>query len=480
MAAPIGGSASDYYSYNQLVQINQIMDGNEFKGPGKEAAEAKPAQTDTLDVIIISKPGAYKGAAEPGQIEENLKGKGVEVNDSLKSIGGVEAKIKPDQLDKLKNEGYMVYDNSPRNLVPSMPKIKLLGNTWEMPAIDPITMTGANALQAKGFDGTGKTVAVVDSGFQKPDFNLKTWKDIAGFSNKPEDKVGHGTHVAGCVNQMAPQAEIVAVRVMGPDGTGRPSDIVKGIEWVVDNQQKYGIDVMNLSLGAGPDGFPYYLDPINMAVEKAIESGIAVVNAAGNSGPDAKTIGSPADDPEAITVGAGFDRNRVSDFSSRGPTDDGIEKPDIVAPGEYIVSWNVPDSQMGKTAAVVETIRHMSPEQLVQLLVQKPQLIEAFGLPEDILEHPAAEVEKLVKNSLPPMYLPDKDHIAAPGTSFASPIVAGIVADLREANPKLTPGEIKKVLLDTADNMGAQYGKYDQGKGWIDGKEAMEKATGQK
>jgi len=114
-----------------------------------------------------------------------------------------------------------------------------------------------------------------------------------------------------------------------------------------------------------------------------------------------------------------------------------------------------------------------------QLLIQKPQLIEAFGLPEDILEQPAAEVEKLVKNALPPMFLPDKDHIAAPGTSFASPIVAGIVADLREANPKLTPGDIKKVLMDTADNMGAQYGKYDQGKGWVDAKEAMEKVTGQ-
>lgn len=479
MAAPIGGSASDYYSYNQLVEINQIMEGKDFKGPKAEAAETKPAQTDTMDVIILSKPGAYKGAAEPGQIEKNLKDKGVEINESLKSIGGVEAKIKPEQMDQLKNEGYMVYDNSPRMLVPGIPKIKLLGNTWDMPAIEPITMTGADALHAKGFDGTGKTVAVVDSGFQKPDFSLKTWKDIAGFSNSPEDKVGHGTHVAGCVNQLAPEAEIVAVRVMGPDGTGRPSDIVKGIEWVIDNQQKYGIDVMNLSLGAGPDGYPYYLDPINMAVEKAIDNGIAVVNAAGNSGPDAKTIGSPADDPEAITVGAGLNKNKVSDFSSRGPTDDGIEKPDIVAPGEYVVSWNVPDSQMGKTAAVVETLRRMPADQLVQLLIQKPQLIEAFGLPEDILEKPAAEVEKLVKTSLPPMFLPDNEHLAAPGTSFASPIVAGIVADLREANPKLTPQDLKKVLMDTADNMGDQYGKYDQGKGWVDAKEAMEKATGQ-
>ena len=476
MPSSIGGP--EYFNYNKLVELNKIMD-SDYKGPKAEEAAAAPPPSDTLDVIIVSKPGVYKGAPpDPSSLGKDLGEKGVAVGEGLQSIGGVTAKINPDQAEKLKEEGYLVYDNSPRTLVPGIPRVSLMGNVWDMPKIDPISMTGADKLIAKGFDGTGKTVAVVDSGYDHPDFKLKAWQDIAGYSNVPEDAVGHGTHVAGCVHQTAPDAEIVAVRVMGPDGMGRPSDIVKGIEWVIDNKENLNIDVMNLSLGAGPDGYPYYFDPINMAVEKAIEKGITVVNAAGNSGPDAQTIGSPADDPQAITVGAALDPGKVSDFSSRGPTDDGFVKPDIVAPGEFIVSWYVPDSQMGKTAMVVETIRQMSYDQLVKLLTEKPQLIEALGLPEDILNYPPNEMETTIKSGLPPMFMPDKDHLAAPGTSFAAPLVSGIVADLREANPNLTPMDIKQVLMDTANDMGQQYGKYDQGKGFIDAGEAGEKAKG--
>lgn len=474
MPSPISGSG--YFDYNKLVELNRIMESSEYKGPKPEEA-ALSSTSDSMDVIIVAKPGLYKGGPQDTtELGKDLGDKGVKVGEVLQSIGGVTATVKPDQAEKLKEEGYLVFDNSPRTLVPGIPRTTIMGNVWDMPKIDPITMTGTDILLEKGFDGTGRTVAVVDSGFDHPEFQLKAWKDFAGYSNTPEDKVGHGTHVAGCVNQLAPDAEIVSVRVMGPDGKGRPSDILKGIEWVIANKEKFNIDVMNLSLGSGPDGYPYYYDPINMAVEKAIERGITVVNAAGNSGPEPRTIGSPADDPQAITVGAALNPKRVSDFSSRGPTDDGIVKPDIVAPGEYIVSWLVPDSQMGKTAMVVETIRQMNYEQLVKLLMEKPQLIEALQLPENILDYPPNEMEKIVKTNLPPMFIPDKGHLAAPGTSFAAPIVSGIVADLKEINPKLSPMDIKKVLMDTANDMGSQYGKYDQGKGFVDAPEAGQKA----
>jgi subtilisin family serine protease len=483
MATPVGGAGKEFYSFNQLQDITKIMESSDFKGAKAEkpAEGAKP--TDTMDVIIISKPGAFKGAgaADPAQVKKNLKKKGVDIEKALPSIGGVTAKVKPEQAEQLKNEGYLLFDNSPRTLMPGVPRATMSegqgGKPWDMPKIDFAKMTGASALIADGFDGTGKTVAVVDSGFQKPDFKLKEWHSVFGV-NKQNDAVGHGTHCSGIIHTVAPEAEIVAVQVMNPDGSGRPSDIVEGIEWVTENKERLGISAMNLSLGGAPDGYPYYYDPINMAVEKAWEKGILVVSAAGNSGPQAGTIGSPADDPTALSVGAALNPKKVSDFSSRGPTDDGVEKPDVIAPGEYIVSWNVPDSQMGKTAAVCDAIRKMSTDQLVQLLINKPQLIEAFGLPEDILDKPPQQIESMVKMSLPPMFLPDKDHLAGPGTSFAAPIITGIGADLQEKAPAAGPTDIKEALMDTAENMGSQYGKYDQGKGFVNAQKAGERLAG--
>jgi len=475
MATPVGGSGSDYVSYKQMMELNRIMESNDVKGARVTEEAQKPAETDTLDVIIISRPGAFKGAADTSQIDKTLAAKGVDVQDTLDNIGGVEAKIKPEQLESLQKDGYVVFDNSPRNFMPGMPKVQLLGNQWDMPRIDPVKMTHADDIHARGLTGKGETWAVVDSGFNFPKFNAKFWKDIAGNSSRPDDKVGHGTHVGGDIHQLAPDTEIGFVRVMGPDGSGRPSDIVKGLKWVDDNRHTYKITGVNLSLGGERDGMPYYLDPINMAVETLWDHGVTVISAAGNSGPESMTIGSPADDPKAIAVGAALNPKRVSDFSSRGPTDDGEVKPDFTAPGEYIVSWMVPDSEMGKTASIVQTLRNMSADQLTQLLMQKPDLIEALGLPEDILEKPPAELEATLKNSLPPMYVVSKETMAAPGTSFAAPISSGIAGAIRGGDMNITPDDIKNALNDTADNMGSQYGKYDQGHGFINADNAAKK-----
>ncbi|MGV8121062.1 MAG: S8 family serine peptidase [Candidatus Xenobiia bacterium LiM19] len=482
MSAAIGGNGPEYFSFNQLQNITKIMETADFKGAKVEKEAEKPGETDTMDVIIISRPGTFKGPEpDAAQVERNLEGKGVGIEKKLDLISGVSARIKPEQAEELKNEGYIVFDNSRRSLMPAMPRATAVpresqsGKPWDMPRIDYVKMTGDDALLAKGYDGDNQTWAVVDSGFKKDNYKLKEWHSVLGINN-PNDAVGHGTDCAGIIHEVSPKAELVAVQVMQPDGSGRPSDIVEGIDWVVANRERLGITGMNLSLGGAPDDYPYYFDPIDMAVEKAWEKGIVVVSAAGNSGPGEHTIGSPADDPMAMAVGAALNPGKVSDFSSRGPTDDkGVVKPDIMAPGEYVSGWNVPDSQMGKTAAVCETIRKMTPEQITQLLINKPDLIEAFNLPEDILEKPAQEIELMVKTSLPPMYLPDSEHIAGPGTSFAAPIISGIAANLREEAPGANPDDIKNVIMDTADSMGQIYGKYDQGRGFVNAKRAGEK-----
>jgi subtilisin family serine protease len=479
MSVSIGGNGPEYFSFSQMQNITRIMESSAFKGPGAAKEEEQAAQSDTKDVIIISRPGSFKGPEpDAAQIEKNLGEKGVGVEKKLDVISGVAAKIKPEQASELEKEGYVVFDNSRRSLMPSMPKASVRevkeGKPWDMPKIDYVKMTGDDALLAKGYDGDNQTWAVVDSGFKKDNYQLKEWHSVFGI-NKPNDAVGHGTDCAGIIHEVSPKSELVAVQVMQPDGSGRPSDIVEGIDWVIANKDRLGITGMNLSLGGAPDDYPYYFDPIDMAVEKAWEKGIVVISAAGNSGPGEHTIGSPADDPMTMAVGAALNQNKVSDFSSRGPTDDkGVVKPDVMAPGEYVSGWNVPDSQMGKTAAVCETIRKMTPDQLTQLLINKPELIEAFNLPEDILEKPATEIELIVKTSLPPMYLPDSEHIAGPGTSFAAPIVSGIAANLREKSPNASPDDVKEAIMSTADNMGPIYGKYDQGKGFVNAAKAGE------
>ena len=170
------------------------------------------------------------------------------------------------------------------------------------------------------------------------------------------DSYGHGTFIAGIIagngaasggnyKGVAPGANLVSIKVAGRDGSADVSTVIAGIQWAVSFKDRYGIKVLNLSLGT--DGTQTYrTDPLNYAVEKAWASGVTVVVAASNRGPGAGTISKPGDDPWVITVGAIDDRgtpglgdDAVPNFSSRGPTAaDGLAKPDVVAPGAHMVS----------------------------------------------------------------------------------------------------------------------------------------------
>ena len=150
---------------------------------------------------------------------------------------------------------------------------------------------------------------------------------------------------------IAPDANIINVRVLGPDGTGSTSDVIAGMEWAIANRARYNIRVINLSLGH-PVTEPSVTDPLCEEVEKATSLGIVVVAAAGNSGKTATgqtvlgSIASPGNSPFALTVGAlntwqtpGRSDDSVTTYSSRGPTRYELAvKPDVVAPGNKIVS----------------------------------------------------------------------------------------------------------------------------------------------
>ncbi|MDX1687519.1 MAG: S8 family serine peptidase [Candidatus Promineifilaceae bacterium] len=239
------------------------------------------------------------------------------------------------------------------------------------------------------------------------------------------DHYGHGSHVAGTIWNhftdlttevkagVAPEANILSVRVLGDDGIGTYEDVIEGIQFVVSNKEILNIRVLNLSLSAHA-ATPYFVDPLNRAVEAAWAEGIVVLAAAGNIGPGAETVTVPGNDPYVITVGA-IDSKRtvgywaddiIPAWSSTGPTQDGFIKPDVLAPGTNIVSFMYNDPENKENSAYL------------------------------VRNHPDyAETTSLFRMN---------------GTSMATAVTSGVVALMLEANPQLTPDQVKYRLMAAA------------------------------
>ncbi|MBN2908693.1 S8 family serine peptidase [Polycladomyces sp. WAk] len=300
-----------------------------------------------------------------------------------------------------------------------------------------VPSVGAPQVWSGGNEGEGVTIAVVDTGIHPhPDLTQPTnriiaFKDFVKGKTDPYDDNGHGTHCAGCAagngyrsdgkyRGSAPKARLVGVKVLDKMGSGSLSSVIEGIQWCIDHRDKYGIRVISLSLGSTSQ-LSYKDDPVCQAVEAAWNHGITVVVAAGNEGPEPRTIASPGIHPRVITVGASDDHstvdnrdNTIAQFSSRGPTIDGIVKPDLVAPGTQITSLRVKRSYLDKTA-------------------------------------PDSQV--------------DGDYTSLSGTSMATPIVAGIAALLLTSDPTLTPDQVKQRLLENAQDL--KFPENEQGRGQV-------------
>ena len=201
--------------------------------------------------------------------------------------------------------------------------------------------------------------AVLDTGIDPTHVDLDGgkvlgWVDFVNDVSSPYDDEGHGTHVAATIagsgdgdpvlRGVAPGAGLVGVKVLDQNAEGFTSDVVAGIEWVVNNKDLYGIEAINISLGAfDPDeGCRDGSSPDSLAVNAAHGAGLVVSVAAGNYGPGTCTVASPGDAKDALTVGAmadlGANGFMQAGFSSRGPTRDGRVKPDVSAPGVDIES----------------------------------------------------------------------------------------------------------------------------------------------
>jgi serine protease AprX len=321
---------------------------------------------------------------------------------------------------------------------------------------------GARSVQDYyGYTGAGVGIAVIDSGISTwhDDLTNKTTKlfpygnqrvnkfvDFVNARALPYDDNGHGTHVAGIIagngydsygekRGIAPDSNIISLKVLDQNGMGTISNIIAALGWVAKNASTYNIRVVNMSVGAAIHE-SYWTDPLTLAVKAITDKGITVVTAAGNMGKNAQgqlqygAITAPGNAPWVLTVGASSTNgtltrydDTMAGFSSSGPTFiDFDSKPDLVAPGTGTISLATPGSTFYATKAQY-------------LLAGK-------------------------------LGLGSKPYLSLSGTSMAAPVVSGTVALMLQANPNLTPNLIKAILQYTAQSYPG-YSPLRQGAGFL-------------
>lgn len=269
------------------------------------------------------------------------------------------------------------------------------------------------------YTGKGIGVCILDTGiYEHIDFTGRIWAfyDFLAFKRRPYDDNGHGTHVAGLVagdgtasmgkyRGAAPGCGIISLKVLDRYGTGSQDDVLRAFRWIRENRQQYRIRVVNISVGTTCNSKRNHARLLE-SVEQLWDEGVVVVTAAGNQGPRPGSITAPGSSKKVITVGSSDLLEGRSAISGRGPTAECVCKPDIVAPGNKIMSC-VPG---------------------------KPY---SYG----------------VKS----------------GTSMSTPLVTGAIACALEKDPTLTNTDIKTMLMNSAEDMGLPqnlqgWGKFNRRK----------------
>ena len=350
------------------------------------------------------------------------------------------------------------------------------------------------------YTGKGVTIAFLDSGFYPhPDLltplsRIIAYHDVAGerrslLSADPiESWQWHGTQTSvaaagngklcdGVYRGLAHESEIVLVKV-SEHGRITEENIARGIRWVIANRERYNIRVLNISLG-GDEDVPCSKSIIDQAAEEAVRHGIVVVAAAGNSGNEGRHSIPPANSPSVITVGGYSDSNQLNGnkldlyHSNFGVTADGTIKPELVAPAMWIAAPILPQTRFYERAEALSRLAAAADYQLPSLA---RELEETAELPEELVNSDAIEIRPYVEAAIKQLKIVAAHYQHVDGTSFAAPIVSSIVAQMIQANPKLTPGAIKNILISTADRISTES-VIRQGYGVANARRAVDLAT---
>lgn len=326
------------------------------------------------------------------------------------------------------------------------------------------------------FTGRGVTIAFLDSGFYPhPDLTTPHSRilefhnlspkgtgrledvDVASWHGMMTSVVaaGNGALSGGFFRSIAPDCNVVLVKVSRSGHIGE-KNIERGLRWVIEHRERYGIRVVNIS--AGGDGESSYLDnALCQTVERAVREGLVVVCAVGNAGwePGHPVI-PPASSPSCVAVGGlndqnSLDRARHSLYrSSYGPTLDGLQKPEVIAPGIWVPAPILPHTPTAAEAELYARLDRASDEELLPLIEEHRDvdrdIYEARALPTYL-------IRQLVSVKLHEADVISEHYKFVDGTSFAAPIVSSTVACMLEANPHLSPQQVKRILIDTAERL---------------------------
>jgi serine protease AprX len=325
------------------------------------------------------------------------------------------------------------------------------------------------------YRGRGVAIAFLDAGFfAHPDLvegedRILKYVDVASPRagtadlHRPDESSWHGmmTSVVACGNGrlsgglyrgIASEARLVLVKC----GTVRRvahDDIRRGFEWVLRNRRRYGIRIVNVSCG-GDYPASYLTDGLSQAAEQATRAGILVCAAVGNRGHEAgHPVLPPASAPSVLSVGGLDDKNRLAFsgydvyHSSFGPTVDGLQKPEVIAPGIWVAAPILPGTPTKAQAELLSRLAGATDADLRGILASHAgvdsSLDAAAGLATPL-------IRELVAAKIRDGNVISGSYKHVDGTSFAAPIVASIAAQMLEANPRLTPQQAKRILVGTA------------------------------
>lgn len=391
--------------------------------PSKLRANAVAHPSRSFDVIVVGAAGVDTKA-----LKDRLRtprGKAIgQLKRSYKVINGVAVRLTGAQLLKLAKKRGVASISVDAPTVAAGEGGKKTGGNGVPTYLTWLYAVGSDQLWKSGLETA--TIAVVDSGVDSTAMNkfgwkLKTQVNLSSLTPGADgDGYGHGTFVAAVAASATaapfstPTANIVSLRVMDDHGKALTSDVIAAADWIYRHGDEYGIRVANFSLHSAAPSYAFQ-DPLNLAVERLWLTGTVVVTAAGNDGPG-RMLYAPASDPFVITVGATDVVQTVTTeddvntpWSSYGYTAEGFAKPEVGAPGRYMIA-PVPHNSM---------------------------LIDLFP----------THVVYMSTNPSDPVYM------WMSGTSFAAPVVSAAAAHILARHPDWTPGQVKGALMLTARNL---------------------------
>ena len=348
------------------------------------------------------------------------------------------------------------------------------------------------------YSGKGICIAFLDGGFyphpdiMRPHRRVVAYKDLASPYRPKSDfekpdvmswhgmqtcvsAVGNGYLSKGLYKGIAHDANVALLKVCGDFGFTSEA-IVQAIEWCIRKKKRYNLRVINISLGTEGEG-SFRESVINHAAEEAVQAGINVVVAAGND--SHASITPPGNSPSVITVGGLDDRNSLNKddhgmyHSSYGRTADGIMKPELIAPGIWVAAPTLPGTAFYREA---ETLWELANNVADNEFMDQFNAFKAVIPWSDQVNYlKPYEIRQAIHRKLREYKLVSPYYQHVDGTSFSAPIICSIIAQMLEVNPDLSPGNVKGILMETAERI-SNIPVEAQGCGVVQARAAVEAA----